>query len=170
MEIRDYREIPAGVQFDKIVSVGMVEHVGRANLPQYFGQAYRLLRPGGLFLNHGIVDLGYISNTPHDDRPAKPKRALRLAASLVASRRSKEFGEKRRVPRRRLLKPGYGNTERRRLREREWEFRASTTPDAAHWYRLEAHPCGGKVRRRGYVPNWRIIWRADHGFVVGAKL
>ncbi|HYP39026.1 MAG TPA: cyclopropane-fatty-acyl-phospholipid synthase family protein, partial [Chloroflexia bacterium] len=57
VEVRDYREMPAGVQFDKIVSVGMVEHVGRANLPQYFAQAYRLLRPGGLFLNHGIVDL-----------------------------------------------------------------------------------------------------------------
>jgi cyclopropane-fatty-acyl-phospholipid synthase len=29
--------------------------VGRANMALYFAQAYRLLRPGGLFLNHGIV-------------------------------------------------------------------------------------------------------------------
>jgi len=41
--------------FDKIVSVGMFEHVGRSHLPKYFAQAYRLLRPGSLFLNHGIA-------------------------------------------------------------------------------------------------------------------
>lgn len=35
----------------------MVEHVGRIRLPTYYQQVYRLLRPGGLFLNHGIVDL-----------------------------------------------------------------------------------------------------------------
>ena len=50
----DYRELPAST-FDKIVSIGMVEHVGRSKLPEYFASAYRLLRPGGLFLNHGIA-------------------------------------------------------------------------------------------------------------------
>ena len=33
----------------------MVEHVGHRHLAQYFAQAYRVLRPGGLFLSHGIV-------------------------------------------------------------------------------------------------------------------
>ena len=55
IEVRDYRDLPASTVYDKVVSVGMFEHVGRANLPLYFAQAYRLLRPGGLFLNHGIV-------------------------------------------------------------------------------------------------------------------
>jgi cyclopropane-fatty-acyl-phospholipid synthase len=32
----------------------MFEHVGRSHLPEYFAQVYRLLKPGGLFLNHGI--------------------------------------------------------------------------------------------------------------------
>lgn len=41
--------------FDKIVSVGMFEHVGVRRLPEYFAHAYRLLKPGGLFLNHGIA-------------------------------------------------------------------------------------------------------------------
>ncbi|WP_157452138.1 SAM-dependent methyltransferase [Deinococcus aquatilis] len=54
-ELRDYRDLPPQRTFDKIASVGMVEHVGRARLPGYFAEAYRLLRPGGLFLNHGIV-------------------------------------------------------------------------------------------------------------------
>lgn len=40
--------------FDKLVSVGMVEHVGEEMLPKYFAQPFKLLRPGGVFLNHGI--------------------------------------------------------------------------------------------------------------------
>ena len=49
----DYRDL-GDDSFDKIVSVGMFEHVGRSHLPEYFAQTYRLLKPGGLFLNHGI--------------------------------------------------------------------------------------------------------------------
>ncbi|MBX6333707.1 MAG: class I SAM-dependent methyltransferase, partial [Gemmatimonadaceae bacterium] len=55
VEVRDYRDFPPGVTFDKVVSVGMFEHVGRAQLPTYFREAARLTKPGGLFLNHGIV-------------------------------------------------------------------------------------------------------------------
>lgn len=54
VELRDYREIPAG-SADKIASVGMFEHVGRARLREYFTAAWSALRPGGLFLNHGIA-------------------------------------------------------------------------------------------------------------------
>jgi cyclopropane-fatty-acyl-phospholipid synthase len=55
----DYRELRRHEQsFDKIVSVGMVEHVGREKLPEYFAAAFRLLRAGGLFLNHGIAHFG----------------------------------------------------------------------------------------------------------------
>jgi cyclopropane-fatty-acyl-phospholipid synthase len=49
----DYRDLKND-SFDKIVSVGMFEHVGRSHLPEYFSQIYRLLKPGGLLLNHGI--------------------------------------------------------------------------------------------------------------------
>ena len=55
VELMDYRKIPADQKFDKIVSVGMVEHVGEEKLAPYFQQAYRLLKPAGLFLNHGIA-------------------------------------------------------------------------------------------------------------------
>jgi cyclopropane-fatty-acyl-phospholipid synthase len=55
VEVRDYREIDDPGGFDKVVSVGMFEHVGEALLPEYFRRAYRLLRPGGVFLNHGIA-------------------------------------------------------------------------------------------------------------------
>lgn len=54
-EVLDYREIEDWGGFDKLVSVGMFEHVGEARLPEYFERAWRLLRPGGVFLNHGIT-------------------------------------------------------------------------------------------------------------------
>lgn len=57
VELRDYRDLE-NESYDKIVSVGMFEHVGRDHLPEYFSQAYRLLKPGGLFLNHGISRRG----------------------------------------------------------------------------------------------------------------
>lgn len=53
--LRDYRDLDPDTPFDKIVSVGMFEHVGRANLQTYFESVFRALRPGGLFLNHGIA-------------------------------------------------------------------------------------------------------------------
>jgi cyclopropane-fatty-acyl-phospholipid synthase len=54
VRLQDYRAIRDG-PFDKIVSIGMFEHVGRSQMPEYFAQAQRLLKPGGLFLNHGIA-------------------------------------------------------------------------------------------------------------------
>lgn len=57
VEIRDYRDLASLPVFDKVASIGMVEHVGRGRLAGYFAAVHRVLRPGGLFLNHGIVDL-----------------------------------------------------------------------------------------------------------------
>jgi cyclopropane-fatty-acyl-phospholipid synthase len=53
--VQDYREVDAPEPYDALVSVGMFEHVGHALLPTYFQQAYNLLKPGGLFMNHGIA-------------------------------------------------------------------------------------------------------------------
>ena len=55
VRLLDYRDVPETRPFDKIASVGMFEHVGRDNLAAYFGKIARLLRPGGLILNHGIT-------------------------------------------------------------------------------------------------------------------
>jgi cyclopropane-fatty-acyl-phospholipid synthase len=51
----DYRDVDEPEQYDKIVSVGMFEHVGEAMLPEYFKRAWKLLKPGGVFLNHGLA-------------------------------------------------------------------------------------------------------------------
>ncbi len=55
VEVRDYRELEQDEAYDKVVSVGMFEHVGERLLPEYFTRAWRALRPGGVFLNHGIA-------------------------------------------------------------------------------------------------------------------
>ena len=55
MQLVDYRELQATQPFDKIASIGMFEHVGRAKMGRYFDAVTRLLRPGGLLLNHGIT-------------------------------------------------------------------------------------------------------------------
>lgn len=56
VELRDYRDLPNDATFDKVSSIGMFEHVGLKNLPSYFRVVGRVLKPGGLFLNHGITD------------------------------------------------------------------------------------------------------------------
>ena len=63
IRVQDYREVADG-PFDKIASVGMYEHVGRAELGRYAQAVMKLLRPGGLFLNHGITRL-----VPHAPEP-----------------------------------------------------------------------------------------------------
>jgi cyclopropane-fatty-acyl-phospholipid synthase len=55
VELRDYRDLAGEGVYDKVSSVGMFEHVGLANLPAYLATVRDVLRPGGLFLNHGIT-------------------------------------------------------------------------------------------------------------------
>jgi cyclopropane-fatty-acyl-phospholipid synthase len=52
--LSDYRDV-RDESFDKVASVGMFEHVGRRRLPEYFRFVFDVLRPGGVFLNHGIA-------------------------------------------------------------------------------------------------------------------
>ena len=55
VELRDYLDLPEDTLYDKIASIGMFEHVGVARFPKYFGKIHRILKPGGLALNHGIT-------------------------------------------------------------------------------------------------------------------
>lgn len=41
----DYRDVQEHGSFDKLVSIGMVEHVGEEMLPEYFAKAFKLLPP-----------------------------------------------------------------------------------------------------------------------------
>ena len=55
VELMDYRELPnMNRKFDRVVSVGMVEHVGRKNYPLFLDCVDKVLCPGGMFLLHFI--------------------------------------------------------------------------------------------------------------------
>lgn len=61
VRLMDYRDVPEDLPFDKIASVGMFEHVGKKKLAGYFAKIYRLLKPGGLVMNHGLTSAGLYS-------------------------------------------------------------------------------------------------------------
>jgi cyclopropane-fatty-acyl-phospholipid synthase len=56
IRVQDYREL-AGENFDAVASIGMVEHVGEAQIDRYAEQLASMLAPGGRLLNHGISRL-----------------------------------------------------------------------------------------------------------------
>src|ERR671911_689488 len=56
IRVMDYREL-AGEPFDAVASIGMVEHVGSAQIDVYARQVARLVKPGGRVVNHGIPRL-----------------------------------------------------------------------------------------------------------------
>lgn len=58
VELMDYRDLPKlGKTFDRVVSVGMVEHVGRDNYQLFMDCANKVLKEGGVFLLHFISSL-----------------------------------------------------------------------------------------------------------------
>ena len=60
LEVRlmDYRDLPeSGFKFDRVVSVGMLEHVGRDNYELFMKSVKSIMNPGGLFLLHYISAL-----------------------------------------------------------------------------------------------------------------
>jgi cyclopropane-fatty-acyl-phospholipid synthase len=56
IRVEDYRAIADG-PYDAVGSIGMVEHVGSAQIDVYARQLARLVKPGGWVLNHGIARL-----------------------------------------------------------------------------------------------------------------
>ena len=67
VEHRDYRDVAGEGPFDKIGAIGIIEHVGIANYLAYFREVYDLLKPGALFLNHGITHHRAWRKTPQWD-------------------------------------------------------------------------------------------------------
>lgn len=84
IELMDYRDVQG--RFDKIVSVGMFEHVGPRNYGVYFDTVLRLLEPRGLFLLHTIgVDRTGLHADPWIDRYIFPNGRLPSAQQLARS-------------------------------------------------------------------------------------
>jgi cyclopropane-fatty-acyl-phospholipid synthase len=87
IRVMDYREL-GGEPYDKIASIGMVEHVGSVQIDEYARTLHRLLRPGGQLLNHGIARLrvGDAEAGPFSERyvfpDAAPLHLSRIQAAI----------------------------------------------------------------------------------------
>jgi len=71
-ELKDYAYVEG--PFDKISSVGMVEHVGIDNMAGYMAKVNSLLRDRGMFLNHGITRPAKLTDKAF--RKMNPERRL----------------------------------------------------------------------------------------------
>ena len=74
----DYRDVPE-TGFDAVSSIGLTEHIGKAQLPAYFSFLYGKLRPGGRLLNHCIT-------RPDNSEPAVRKRRVHQPVRLPRRR------------------------------------------------------------------------------------
>ncbi|EKY1943309.1 cyclopropane fatty acyl phospholipid synthase [Cronobacter turicensis] len=82
--LQDYRDLDS--QFDRIVSVGMFEHVGPKNYATYFDVADRNLKPDGLFLLHTIGSRKTDNNVdPWIDKYIFPNGCLPSARQIAAA-------------------------------------------------------------------------------------
>ncbi|MCL6683745.1 SAM-dependent methyltransferase [Sphingomonas alba] len=84
-ELIDYRHVEG--QFDRIVSIGMFEHVGGAHYDEFFGKCRELLKPDGVMLLHTIGKLGKSMNAPDPftDKYIFPGYHLPSISSMAAS-------------------------------------------------------------------------------------
>jgi cyclopropane-fatty-acyl-phospholipid synthase len=90
IRVMDYRDL-AGERFDAIASIGMVEHVGEAQIDVYARTLAGLLEPGGRLLNHGIARLRHTDPDagPFSERYVFPDaEPLHLSRVLLALERA----------------------------------------------------------------------------------
>jgi cyclopropane-fatty-acyl-phospholipid synthase len=92
IRVMDYRDIAGtGERFDAIASIGMVEHVGAANIDVYARTLASVLEPGGRLLNHGITRLRHTDAEAgaFSERYVFPDAApLHLSRNLLALERA----------------------------------------------------------------------------------
>lgn len=54
IELGSYQDLPATASYDKAACIGIADHIGQQYLPDYLAKVHAALKPGGLFLTHGI--------------------------------------------------------------------------------------------------------------------
>jgi cyclopropane-fatty-acyl-phospholipid synthase len=156
-EVRDYRDLEELGDFDAVASVGMFEHVGRANLAIYFRAAYAAVRPGGRFLNHGIAQARRTSQFGPNLRPGGSQFGARyvfpdgelVSVEVASSVARQEVGFE--LLDLQLLRPHYA------LTLSAWVSRLEANWDVA------VAAAGAEVAR-----TWRLYMSAArHGFEAG---
>jgi cyclopropane-fatty-acyl-phospholipid synthase len=156
VEIRlaDYREL-ADEPFDAISSIGMVEHVGNVQIDVYAQTMFRMLKPGGMLLNHGIARLrhGESEAGPFSERfvfpDAAPLHLSRIVSALEGAGLEPEHAEGFRMDYARTLQEWA-----RRLDEHEAEGLALVGPERMRVWRLYL-----RAARRGFESGFTSIFQ-----------
>jgi len=158
IEIRhaDYRELH-GERFDAVASIGMVEHVGEAQIDLYARRLAALLPPGGRLLNHGIAQLRHGDDNdagPFSERYVFPDgEPLHLSRIQLALERAGFLVEH---------VEAFGDDYAETLRHWSERFEARYAdavrlagPERARAWRLYLH-----AARRGFITRFESIYQA----------
>jgi cyclopropane-fatty-acyl-phospholipid synthase len=86
IKLQDYRSLDASILFDRVVSVGMFEHVGYKNYRIFMKIIHRLLKDEGIFLLHTIGGIkSQVSTDPWTNKYIFPNSMLPSIAQIGTS-------------------------------------------------------------------------------------
>jgi cyclopropane-fatty-acyl-phospholipid synthase len=154
IRVQDYRELGAE-RFDRVASIGMVEHVGAVNIDAYAKHLVDALEPGGVLLNHGIARLrhGDPEAGPFSERfvfpDAAPLHLSRIVSAFETTNVTIDHIEG--------FAPDYAETLRhwaRRLDERIDEATRLAGPERVRVWRLYL-----RAARRGFESGFTSVYQ-----------
>ena len=92
VELMDYRDLPKShLTFDRVVSVGMVEHVGRENYQIFLHCVSQIMKPGGLFLLHFISALKEYPGDPWIKKYIFPGGVVPSLREMISGMAEEQF-------------------------------------------------------------------------------
>ena len=161
-DFRDLSEVH--VPFNKLASVGMCEHVGLNHIDAYFQEAYKLLLPGGLFLNHGITRSAQVDpeGPSFIDRYVFPDGELLTLTEMIRAAENAGF-EVRDVE---DLREHYEETLHRwvaALCKKEREAIALTNEETFRTWKLYMAGCAEAFRRGDIAIHQLLLSKNDKG-------
>jgi cyclopropane-fatty-acyl-phospholipid synthase len=164
VEVCDYRDLDPPQEYDKIVSVGMFEHVGGELLSEYFRRTWSVLRPGGVFLNQGIAASSTVIRPGPSfiDKYVFPEGDLVPLGATIQAAESCRF-EVRDVE---SLREHYALTLRRWVRRLEAKRAEAVQATNEHVYRVWRLYMAGSAHafRTGRLNVYQILLsKSEHG-------
>ena len=147
VELKHYDELKKPEYFDRVVSVGMYEHVGKANHPKYMVAVDRLLKPAGVSLLHTITQFHDFEMSPFIAKYIFPGSSLPTLEATISHMRDRDF----------------------RVADVESMRRHYAKTLDSWWTRFEKHvPEITEMYDERFVRMWRLYLRGSYaGFAYG---